>query len=231
MLLLSEYYLNRLSGLRLKEVYDIAPPRVKKYLDAELTHVLQEIRHDHLVIELGCGYGRTLAQLAKTAKWAVGIDISASSLEFARNFLHGISNISLSMMNAVSLGYRDQTFDRVVCIQNGISAFHVDQRALISESIRVTRPGGMVLFSSYSDKFWRDRVRWFELQSQAGLVGEIDYERTKEGVIVCKDGFTATTVRPEDFLRLTRDLNSQVRIVEVDESSLFCEVMPRKHVR
>ena len=52
-------------------------------------------------------------------------------------------------MDAAALGFRDRVFDVVVCIQNGISAFKVDRRALIAEAIRVTRPGGSVLFSSY----------------------------------------------------------------------------------
>jgi 2-polyprenyl-6-hydroxyphenyl methylase/3-demethylubiquinone-9 3-methyltransferase len=129
-------------------------------------------------------------------------------------------------MDAARLGFQDRAFDCVVCIQNGISAFHVDKQVLISESVRVTRPGGNVLFSSYSDKFWKHRLEWFERQSEAGLLGEIDYENTKDGVIVCKDGFTATTVRGEDFLSLTARLNASVRIVEVDESSLFCEIKP-----
>ncbi|HMK82621.1 MAG TPA: class I SAM-dependent methyltransferase [Candidatus Bathyarchaeia archaeon] len=223
------YYSHKLSAIQLKRVYDIAPPRVRQYLDAEVGCVLEKIRPTDLVLELGCGYGRVLPNLAENARWVAGIDISAASLNFARGFLHGLSNISLSQMDAVSLGYRDQTFDCVVCIQNGISAFHADQRALIIESIRVTKLGGAVLFSSYSNKFWKDRIKWFELQSQAELLGEIDYEKTKDGIIVCKDGFTATTVGPQDFSRLTHDITADVQITEVDESSLFCEIVPKEH--
>jgi len=226
---LSVYYSHKLSAIQLKRVYDIAPPRVRQYLDAEVGRVLEKIRPTDLVLELGCGYGRILPNLAENARCVAGIDISAASLNFARGFLRGLSNISLSQMDAVSLGYRDQTFDCVVCIQNGISAFHADQRALIIESLRVTKLGGVVLFSSYSNKFWKDRMKWFELQSQAELLGEIDYERTKDGIIVCKDGFTATTVGPQDFSRLTHGITADVQITEVDESSLFCEIVPKEH--
>ena len=223
------YYSHKLSAIQLKRVYDIAPPRVRQYLDAEVGCVLEKIRPNDLVLELGCGYGRILPNLAENARWVAGIDISAASLNFARGFLRGLSNISLSQMDAVSLGYREQTFDCVVCIQNGISAFHADQRALIIESLRVTKLGGVVLFSSYSNKFWKDRMKWFELQSQAELLGEIDYEKTKDGIIVCKDGFTATTVGPQDFSRLTHGITADVQITEVDESSLFCEIVPKEH--
>jgi ubiquinone/menaquinone biosynthesis C-methylase UbiE len=222
----SEYYSRKLSAARLKQAYDIASPRITQYLEAELNHVLEKIRPGDLLIELGCGYGRVLPRLAENAGWVIGIDTSAPTLKLAQETIETIPNCSLSRMDAARLGFHDHAFDCVVCIQNGISAFHVDQRALIGESVRVTRPGGIVLFSSYSDNFWRHRLEWFELQSEVGLLGEIDYEKTKDGVIVCKDGFRATTVRGEDFLALSVHLHADVQIVEVDESSVFCEIMP-----
>ena len=127
-------------------------------------------------------------------------------------------------MNAVQLSFPNNAFDVVVCIQNGISAFHVNQKELIHESLRVTKSNGIVLFSSYSEKFWNDRLKWFQLQSDAGLLGEIDYEKTINGNIVCKDGFTATTVGKDQFKTLTSDIdNVIVNIEEVDDSSLFCQ--------
>jgi ubiquinone/menaquinone biosynthesis C-methylase UbiE len=223
---LSEYYSRTLSGARLKQAYDIAPPRVKQYLDSELNHVLGKIRATNTVLELGCGYGRILPKLAAKGKWVVGIDISDASLRFASDVLRNTPNVSLSLMNVANLGFRDYAFDIVICIQNGISAFHIDPQVLLSESLRVTRHEGRILSSTYSSKFWKERLKWFELQSQAGLLGEIDYQRTKEGVIVCKDGFTATTVNAKEFSKLTRGLNADVKIVEIDESSLFCEIAP-----
>lgn len=79
-------------------------------------------------------------------------------------------------------------------------------------------------YLTYSEKFWEHRLKWFERQSEAGLLGEIDYEKTGNGVIVCKDGFKATTVSPDRFLAFTSRFNVKTRIVEVDESSLFCEM-------
>jgi len=227
----SGYYSQKLSAVRLKQVYDIAPPRVRQYLDAEVNHVLEKMHPGDLVIELGCGYGRILPKLAEKAGWVIGIDTSAPSLEVARETLGTVSNCSLSRMDAATLGFPDKTFDCVICIQNGISAFHLDKRTLISESVRMARADGIVLFSSYSDKFWKHRLEWFELQSEAGLLGEIDYARTKNGVIACRDGFTATTVDAQKFRALTANLNVDARIVEVDESSLFCEMQPLSGVR
>jgi ubiquinone/menaquinone biosynthesis C-methylase UbiE len=220
------YYADKLSARQLRRCYEIAPPRVQQYLEAETNHVLQKICAGDIVLELGCGYGRVMEGLARKARWVFGIDTSLASLLLGKKMLSGISNIQLLQMDALQLAFRDKVFHRVVCIQNGISAFHVNQHDLIRESIRVAKPGGTVLFSSYSDKFWEDRLAWFLLQSEVGLLGQIDHEKSRDGVIVCQDGFAASTVRPDQFRSLTEDLNVNMRIVEVDESSLFCEIIP-----
>jgi len=217
------YYTDKLSAEKLKKCYEIAPPRVQKYLNEELNYVLQKINSGDNVIELGCGYGRVLPALAQKAGKVIGIDTSLSSIEMGRKMLAGISNILLAQMNAVQLGFEDDVFDVVVCVQNGISAFHVNQKDLIKESIRVTKPEGIALFSSYSEKFWEHRLKWFQLQSEAGLLGEIDYEKTGNGIIVCKDGFTALTVSGEKFKELASCFeNIDVKVTEIDESSIFC---------
>jgi SAM-dependent methyltransferase len=221
------YYDEKLSAVRLRRVYEIAPPRVKRYLEAEVRHVLEGINKDDAVLDLGCGYGRTLARLAGRSRFVVGVDTSAESLRLARRVTASLTNCRLVQMDAANAAFKSEAFDVTVCIQNGLSAFHVDQGHLVSEAVRVTKAGGLVMFSTYSDRFWADRLEWFKLQSEAGLLGEIDDDRTGDGVIVCKDGFTATTIRPELFGELIVGLDVSLRIVEVDGSSLFYEVVRR----
>ena len=81
------------------------------------------------------------------------------------------------------------------------------------------------MFSSYCESFWPERLKWFEIQSEHGLIGAIDYQRTGNGLIVCTDGFRATTVNADGFRSLARALGLTPKIVEVDNSSLVCEIM------
>ena len=210
-----------MSSFNLQQCYQIAPSRVKQYLQAEIEFVLKHINLADKVLELGCGYGRVLQKLIGKASKVVGIDTSQESIQLAWELIKD-NFLELHEMNAINLKFEDGEFDVVLCIQNGISAFHVDKQKLIKEAVRVCRSGGKVLFSSYSDKFWEDRVAWFQLQAEHGLLGEIDNEKTGNGVIVCKDGFKATTVSAKEFLSLTSGLNVVTEIVEVDNSSLFC---------
>ena len=218
------YYSDKLSSARLKMVYEIATPRVRQYLRAEIDHVCKKIEPGDSVLDLGCGYGRTLPFFSRLAAMTVGIDTSLPSLRSALDISRMLASCNILQMNAIELGFKNHTFDKVICIQNGISAFQVDRQELIEECVRVSRPGGMILISTYSDKFWDHRLEWFRLQAAAGLLGEIDESKTGDGVIACKDGFKATTVGAEEFFSMTTGLNLSARIIEVDESSLFCEI-------
>lgn len=218
------YYSEKLGGKRLRECYEIAPPRVRQYLDAEVRFVVSRLEATSEVLELGCGYGRVLLELAKVAKRAVGIDTSVESLVLARELAHTVPNCEFSEMDALDLQFVDGEFDCAVCVQNGICAFGVDREALVREAVRVVRPGGRVLFSSYAESFWPHRLEWFEAQARRGLVGEIDYDATGDGVIVCKDGFRAGAMTPTEFKELCGEMKLASLVTEIDGSSVFCEI-------
>ena len=217
------YYSQKLAADRLRKVYEIASPRVRQYLAAEIDFVTARIQPGDRVLELGCGYGRVLIRLADATHRVFGIDTSLASLSMAAE-IAGAGRFYLAMMNAVQTAFKANSFDLTVCIQNGISAFKVDQRSLMTEAVRITRPGGKVVFSSYAEPFWLHRLEWFRAQADCGLVGEIDEAATGSGVIVCKDGFTATTIGPEEFRSLAAQVGLTPFITIVDDSSVCCEL-------
>jgi len=221
---MNDYYSEQLSSNNLKRCYDIAPPRVQQYLESEVDYVLDHIYWSDDVIELGCGYGRVLKRLLPFSSKVLGIDTSLESLELAAEYTDSDSRCHLFQASAEKLPLQDNSIDKLVCIQNGISAFKVDPMKLVQECVRITRKGGLCLFSSYSGKFWSHRLDWFRKQANAGLIGEIDWKHTSTGVISCKDGFTATTFRHEDFTNLSSQLNLDTRIIEIDRSSVFCVI-------
>jgi len=221
----SSYYKEKLSASELFRCYEIASPRIKRYLNAEIQFVISNTKGMDLVLELGCGYGRVIKKVSQSVSWIIGNDISKESLEFARSHMECCQNYTIFLMDASHMAFRSSTFNAVFCIQNGISAFGVERKQLVDESIRVTKDNGTILFSSYSPEIWGPRLEWFRRQSQFGLVGEIDEEKTYGGTIVCKDGFRATTVTSDQFIELFTKNGFKTSIIEVDESSIFCKVI------
>jgi 2-polyprenyl-6-hydroxyphenyl methylase/3-demethylubiquinone-9 3-methyltransferase len=219
---MNQYYTGTLSAGNLERCYEIAPPRILQYFDAEIDFVASSLDHSDRVLEMGCGYGRVLPRLQKVTSNVVGVDTSLGSLLYGRTMFLESPSIQLAQMDAGITAIQDDSFDVVVCIQNGISAFKVDPIVLVGESLRIAIRGGKCLFSTYSDKIWEERLRWFQLQAEEKLLGEIDWNKTKKGTIVCEDGFVATTFSEDDFLRIASKLEVSSEIIEVDSSSLFC---------
>ncbi|NIO37385.1 methyltransferase domain-containing protein [Candidatus Bathyarchaeota archaeon] len=219
------YYREKLSAYRLLKCYELAPPRIRQYLDAEIRFVISNIHHKGLILELGCGYGRVMKNVSKFVSWVIGNDISKESLELTKQYMEGCQNYAAFLMDASQMAFRSGVFDAVFCIQNGISAFGVNKKRLISETVRVTKDKGTILFSTYSPKIWQDRLEWFRKQAELDLIGEIDEEKTRDGTIVCKDGFRATTISAAQFVELFNEFGLKTSIVEVDESSIFCKVI------
>lgn len=216
---MDNYYAEKLNSQKLFQVYETQIPRVEQYLQAEIDFVKENLSDTQSVLELGAGYGRIVRQLAPYCGSIVGMDISVESVELGREYLKDCPNARMVAMDVNRMDF-SKPFDVVLCLQNGLSAMRADS-TVINKILEVLAPGGTAYFSSYSSNFWDFRVKWFEEQASKGLLGELDYDKTQNGVIICKDGFKALTHSPEDFHKIGEDSGYPFKVQEVDGSSLF----------
>ena len=221
------YYAQKLSALRLEQVYALAGERVRQYLRAEIDHVARGVTPGDCVLELGCGSGRVMDSLTEKSGRVWGIDTALESLQLYRR---RCPCAALAAMDAGRLAFKAQRFDLIVGIQNFISACKVPPQQLLLESLKAARPGGRILLSSYADQFWPHRLAWFRQQAAAGLLGPLDETATGDGVIVCKDGFRATTFSRKAFLDLASACRVPAQVYTVDDSSVFCEIRVPKRM-
>ena len=216
---MDNYYAESLNSQKLFQVYDTAIPRIKQYFEAEIDYVRQRLDGHERVLELGAGYGRIVRELAASCACIVGMDISADSVRLGKEYLKDFPNADMVAMDVHAMDF-PQPFDVILCLQNGLSAMRADL-ATIQKILALLAPGGTAFFSTYSAKFWEHRIAWFQEQAGKGLLGELDMDKTRDGVIICKDGFRATTQTPEEFEAIGRASGLPYEVAEVDESSLF----------
>lgn len=218
------YYTNSLNAQRLWQVYDTAIPRISEYLQRETAFVRDRLKKTDAVLEIAAGYGRIMKELAPFVGSITGIEISGGNVHFGGGYLKNIANTELLVMDAHNIDY-DSCFDAVLCLQNGLSAIRADvPEAFAAKVIRALKIGGKAYFSTYHPNFWEQRIEWFQEQASKGLIGELDMEKTKNGVIICKDGFRATTHSITDLEKIGRSTNCGWQIFEVDDSSIFLVV-------
>jgi ubiquinone/menaquinone biosynthesis C-methylase UbiE len=107
------------------------------------------------VLDIGCGTGRFLAQLAEIAK-AWGVDPSPQMLEVARSRVGGAG---LKLGSAEELPFKDGWFERATM---WLVAHLVDRPRAFAEAARVLEPGGRFAIAtfdpSYFEEFWLNEL-------------------------------------------------------------------------
>lgn len=109
--------------------------------------IISEIGQNRTVLDIGCGAGLLTNALAAAGHTVHGIDLSASSLEIAKQ-KDATQQVSYQVANAYSLPYPDKTFD-VVCAMDVLE--HVEEPLrLIAEAGRVLKPNGLFFFHTFN---------------------------------------------------------------------------------
>jgi SAM-dependent methyltransferase len=133
------------------------------------------------VLDYGCGYGRTLGELAQAGyQNVVGVDFSAGMLARCRQ---EFPQVSLVRNDEGSLPFESDSLDAVLlfatltCIPQNEA-----QRALIAEVERVLRPGGLLYISDLLlNEDARNRERYERYSKVYGTYGIFELP---EGVVV-----------------------------------------------
>ena len=80
---MTDYYTEYLNANKLKQCYEIAPERVKQYLESEISFVVNKCKSSDALLDLGCGYGRVAFRLEEKVNRLVGIDNSKDNIQLA----------------------------------------------------------------------------------------------------------------------------------------------------
>jgi ubiquinone/menaquinone biosynthesis C-methylase UbiE len=104
-----------------------------------------------MVLELGCGDGKTLSALARKGIDIYGIDISPAALTIARKALvRDGREAELVQGDVTALPFDNDAFDAVVAFHILDHVYEEDREAAAEEVLRTLIPGGKVYFRGFS---------------------------------------------------------------------------------
>jgi ubiquinone/menaquinone biosynthesis C-methylase UbiE len=97
------------------------------------------------LLDIGCGTGRTLHQVARTHPQMRlhGCDLSPNYIRLARKRLEKVSELTLAVENGEHLPWADNTFDVVTSTYMFHELPRNARRNVVREMFRVCRPGGL----------------------------------------------------------------------------------------
>jgi phosphatidylethanolamine/phosphatidyl-N-methylethanolamine N-methyltransferase len=106
------------------------------------------VTHGERILEVGVGTGLSLPLYPRHCR-LVGIDLSSGMLEKARARvqIYGLENVELSRMDAGKMEFPDDSFDTVMAAY--VVTAVPDYRKVMTEMIRVCRPGGRIIMLNH----------------------------------------------------------------------------------
>ena len=160
---------NRSSGDSQLVEKDAAAPSDDLYKD--LIAAL-DIPNGSRVLEVGCGFGRTIPILYGITKEINAIDISDAMIEAARKNCADLAGVQFHVSEAEKVPFTAERFDRVICF--GVFDALYQREALI-EFNRVLAPGGTVLITGKNDNYCSDDDRALVAEANARAKNHPNY--------------------------------------------------------
>jgi len=113
-------------------------------------HELPAIPTGSRVLELGCGNGKTTRSLVRKGLRVTAVDFSPCAVSLSRK--HSVAGVEedLATADAVSLPFRDGSFDAVSAVHIVGHLGDQERNRAVSEIIRVLGGEGMLIFRDFS---------------------------------------------------------------------------------
>ena len=108
--------------------------------------LLMEQNTGKVFCDIGCGCGRNLLYASNFASRLIGLDLSAESLDFARDFVKS-ENLELIKGNNLDIPLDSEIADLVV--SDGVCHHTGDTVKAFSECVRILKPGGKLYLAVY----------------------------------------------------------------------------------
>lgn len=114
-----------------------------KLIDEQAVELVRRVGEGKRILEVGCGTGLILKDVATFAEYAYGIDISPGMLSKAEE-----RGLNVEVADATSLPFEDNSFDVVYSFK--VLAHIEDWELCMKEIMRVLRPGGHMVIDVYN---------------------------------------------------------------------------------
>lgn len=106
-----------------------------------------------IILDIGCGAGRTSFELAKMGHKVIGIDLSQPLIDAAKKrLLQEKVSVTFKVMNALKIDFPNNYFDGAIFSYNGIGFIprKEGKLKLLKEVYRVLKPGSYFFFNTHN---------------------------------------------------------------------------------
>ena len=169
----------------------IAHLYTQQYCDEQAmkyTKALNELKivKNEYVLDVGCGTGLFIKEIAEIATFIIGIDISRRMIKVANDKCKHLRNVHLICGDADYIPLQKRIIDKIfsfTLLQNMPDVYQI-----IREILRIAKSDSKIILTFNKKVFNSEDVRKLLKKLNLGITKFIDYEDSKDYLSICKIG-------------------------------------------
>jgi ubiquinone/menaquinone biosynthesis C-methylase UbiE len=174
-----------------------------------------DINGDDAVLELGCGFGRSIPYLASKAWNISAIDISEEMIRSAKsNYSKLFQLVNFCVAEAEHLPYDGESFNKIVCYAVFDALY---QKEALVEMNRVLKNGGKLLITGKNDNYLDEDEGAFIAEVNARSKGHPNY-CTNVKLLLDKIAWFGFSICTSRFFLLRGDENANKYVNSLPEN-------------
>lgn len=191
-------------------------PSVMDWFKEETRFLRQNIKKGSAVLDVGCGFGRSLEAITDIARELVGIDIDNRLCKSLVKTFSKFENMQFFCEDAKKTHFNANTFDYVICMGNAFGTFSQDKLSVLWEMRRVAKKNGKIILSVSSEKALSVRLSGY---LRAGYA----IEKVEDGTVYANNGLVLEQFDKEKISKLFQLIGLDVKITELNPIAYICE--------
>lgn len=195
-----------------------ANPLIKDWLEKENLYLRKSIKKDAIVLDVGCGFGRSIKAIVNIAKKIIGIDNDKGLFEEIKENLSKFKNVEVFLEDARKMHFPDNMFDYTICMGNTFGDFGNDKLKVLKEMKRVTKKGGKIIISVYSENALEIRIKEYK------RIG-IKIKKIQDGIVYSENGLILEQFNKEKLKKIFDLIGLDVKIIKLNSISYLCEAI------
>ncbi|MEK6872177.1 MAG: class I SAM-dependent methyltransferase [Nanoarchaeota archaeon] len=144
-----------------KKVLNDLPASYKSWFEDEKKFLHKYITKNALVLEVGCGDGRSVKDLLDITQNITAIDHDQKAVDDASNNFKEYPSIKIIWADAMNIPLKNKMFDFVLCLTT-FANFGDNKYKILEEMKRVLKKDGTIIISVFSEDAFKERMKVYK---------------------------------------------------------------------
>tara|TARA_Y100000310_G_C20499850_1_gene723416 strand:+ start:109 stop:750 length:642 start_codon:yes stop_codon:yes gene_type:complete len=192
-------------------------PEFKEWTTQDVIEIKKFLKKDSIVLDIGCGWGREIKELAPFCKKIIALDNDAREIETAKSYLKDIQNVEFEIQDAKNTSFPDESFDIIISVGNTFGNLADNKEEVLQEMKRLIKKDGKILLSVYSEGANSKRATAYE---SVGL----KIKTIENGKIHFEDGLISEEFSKDELEEIFEKFQLKVHFIGIADIAVLCVV-------